>query len=139
MKTTNKNNTGQAMQQLQATKHFISKKVAGVMIRKYRVIRNRIGGLQKMMPLNLPVLPVSISYHGKAIRSLLATAGCCGIRIYPAINSNDELTLVLVGIDGKGENIYEGAGNTKQSAAKTGVALVVDEGQTSPPYPAPKW
>jgi hypothetical protein len=60
--------------------------------------------------------------------------------MYPVINDNNQLTLVIVGVDATGENMLTNKSETSAKALKavlnTSTALL-DEGQASPPYPPP--
>ncbi|CAN5753392.1 hypothetical protein BH10BAC3_BH10BAC3_12000 [soil metagenome] len=129
-----------AMQELVAGTHAITKDSATSMIKKYTALRKYISSSKAGFILKLPTLPVSVSYNKQCIEQLISQQACCGIRVYPAINKNFELTLVIVAIDAQGENIYDYTGgdqNSLQSGALTTSNKLVDEGQMSPPYPAP--
>lgn len=59
------------------------------------------------MPFNAPALPHCITFNKDAISQLINNTGCVAVRMYPAINSNGQLTLVVVGVSETGENIIE--------------------------------
>lgn len=138
MKTIRKNITLNAIQELQKINHFIARSSAIVMQRKYKAFRNRLSKNKAALPFLFPSLPTCISYKKEAIKSLLSQKGCYGLRIYPGITKNNELTMIFVGFNKGGENMcieLPDAGVAVKATDKR--SLVVDEGQTSPPYPAP--
>jgi hypothetical protein len=125
----------QAMEDLKARKHHVDSDVASSMVKKFKTFRTRLQTAQKTegaVPKNTPELPVAVTYNKKAIQSLLKQPGCEGIRIYPAINGDNAMTFVLIGVDASGENL---SGNVMAKDATS--TKTVDEGQMSPPYPAP--
>ena len=142
MATSKKITTEQAMEDLAKRKHIVEESKASTMVKKYKTFRTRLATAKKngSAPANTPDLPVSITYNKKAIQNLLKKTGCTGLRIYPAINEGNSLTFVLVGVDEYGENIINGgtAGSDAAMVMKSaaGSGGTVDEGQTSPPYPA---
>jgi hypothetical protein len=143
MATTNLT-AAQINEQLQATNHFIERGKASAMIKKFTTHKNRLFKTDKKyctLPFNAPGLPNSITYNKAAISTLLNNTGCVGLRIYPAINIDNRFTLVIVGVDENGENIMEAESEIETGmnlqAQRAVVTGLVDEGQTSPPYPAP--
>jgi hypothetical protein len=124
----------EAMEDLKSRKHHVEASLATSMVKKFKTFRTKLQTAQKTegaVPKNTPELPLAITYNKKAIQSLLKQPGCEGIRIYPAINGDNAMTFVLVGVDASGENL---SGN---AMAKDAGSTKVDEGQMSPPYPAP--
>ena len=89
------------------------------------------------MPFNAPALPHCITFNKDAINQIITMRGVA-VRMYPAINSNGQLTLVVVGVSETGENIIELADTNNApsfglQSQKTLASGLVDEGQTSPP------
>ena len=139
MATSKKISSEQAMEDLLSRKHHVNKDTAAAMVKKYKSFRTKLASAKKNggdLPANTPDLPTFITYNKKAIQNLLKSSECAGLRIYPAINADNGLTLVLVGVDQAGENILESTLLAKANA-KTVTTTTVDEGQMSPPYPAP--
>ena len=131
----------QAMQDLMGRKHHVDQASAATMVKKYKSFRTKLASAKKNggdLPSNVPDLPTFITYNKKAIQNLLKNSDCAGLRVYPAINADNALTLVLVGVDEAGENILESTLLAKTATSKSGTSTkTVDEGQMSPPYPAP--
>ena len=130
----------QAMEDLAKRKHHVAQSTAASMVKKYKTFRTKLASASKnggALPATVPDLPTFVTYNKKAIQGLLKKPGCAGIRIYPAINNENTLTFVLVAIDEAGENIFDAAAETAGNAMAKPGGGVVDEGQTSPPYPAP--
>jgi hypothetical protein len=49
------------------------------------------------------------SVYGREIfREILAQKGCAGIRLYPGIDDDGELTMLMVGVDAEGNDILVG-------------------------------
>ncbi|CAN5596765.1 hypothetical protein BH10BAC3_BH10BAC3_32380 [soil metagenome] len=143
MASSKKITSEQAMQDLAARKHHVDQTTAAAMVKKFKGFRTKLASAKKNggeLPANAPDLPTFITYNKKAIQNLLKKPECAGLRIYPAINADNFLTLVLVGVDEAGENILDNTllASSAKSSAKTVTTTVVDEGQMSPPYPAPK-
>ena len=59
---------------------------------------------------NLPVIDITTAeYFGKsALEDLLSQNGCVGIRVYYGIDSDMKKRLVIVGVNGEGNDLYEG-------------------------------
>jgi hypothetical protein len=132
----------QAMQDLNARKHHVEQETASGMVKKFKSFRTKLATAKKNggdLPKNVPDLPIFITYNKKAIQKLLKDPECAGLRIYPAINAENFMTLVLVGVDEAGDNILASTilASKAKSNSKTVTTLTVDEGQMSPPYPAP--
>ncbi|MES2645439.1 MAG: hypothetical protein V4717_01090 [Bacteroidota bacterium] len=135
-------NAEQAMQDLMSRKHHVEQETASGMVKKFKTFRTKLATAKKNgseLPKNIPDLPTFITYNKKAIQKLLKNPECAGLRIYPAINADNFMTLVLVGVDEGGENILESTllASKAKSSSKSVTTLTVDEGQMSPPYPAP--
>jgi len=47
-------------------------------------------------------------FGGKAISNILAQEGCVGIRIYYAMDENNTMQLIVVGVDADENDMYEG-------------------------------
>ena len=136
MATTKKINAAQAMDDLRTRKHHIEETKASGMLKKFKSFRTKLAGAIKNgdpVPANCPDLPIAVTYNKKAIQSLLKLPGFDGLRIFPAINADNAMTFVLVGIDENGNTIPGSAVMSKGTSSGT----IVDEGQMSPPYPAP--
>lgn len=126
----------QAMEDLKSRKHHVEADAASSMVKKFKSFRTKLVSAQKaegVVPKNTPELPLAVTYNKKAIQSIMKIPGVAGLRIYPAINADNALTFVLVGVDESGENI---AGSATMAKGVT-TTNTVDEGQMSPPYPAP--
>lgn len=129
----------EAMQDLKSRKHHVEEATAASMIKKYQSFRTKMARAKNTegpVPPKSPDLPIAITYNKKAIQRLLKQPGTEGIRIFPAINADNMLTLVLVAIDAAGETIKSSAVASKSTTPTPGTTTV-DEGQMSPPYPAP--
>ena len=124
------------MAELKDQKHTIPKDDAEKMVKKYKQVRKKLMALNEEEGLKLPAFPISVTYNKAAMDGLVNLPGCVGIRVYPAVTKENELTFVLVGVDADGENIYGTAG-AKTAKQLTTSGTVTDEGQMSPPYPAP--
>ncbi|MEN9302979.1 MAG: hypothetical protein RL264_1408 [Bacteroidota bacterium] len=57
---------------------------------------------------NFPNATKAVYYTADVYQDILAQAGCVGIRIYNAINEDNKLTNVLVGVDRFGNDLYLG-------------------------------
>jgi hypothetical protein len=69
----------------------------------------------------VPTTAILGNYFGKtAVQELLDQEGAIGIRIYYAIDGDGEKRLILVGVDGDGDDLYEGA--------------LAELARTNPPY-----
>jgi len=138
---TKKLTADEAMQELQSTKHEISTELASAMVKRFGRFKTTLNKAKKNkapLPDSTPVFPNSLTFNRAAIYRLMKMPGCAGIRCYLAINAKQELRLVIVGVDEKGENMLastqSGSGNKVAKAAGDDV-VVLDEGQASPPYP----
>jgi hypothetical protein len=60
------------------------------------------------------------------LQQILAQPSCMGINIYKALNEKGEKTYVLVGVDEKGENIYEYQVINTQGSLSKAEGIVAD-------------
>src|SRR5258705_8093245 len=77
---------------------------------------------------------VRAHFFGKEIlTNILSQPGCAGIRFYHAIDDNSQKTLVLVGADEKGVNMWS-SGRTAKGKLKAVRSLAGDTSWPCPPY-----
>ncbi len=50
----------------------------------------------------------AVMYSDTVYKDILSQAGCVGIRIYNAVDASGNMTNVLVGVDAKGNDLYNG-------------------------------
>jgi hypothetical protein len=50
----------------------------------------------------------AVYYSSSVFSDLMAQEGCVGIRIYNALDAEDNMTNVLVGVDEHGNDLYQG-------------------------------
>ena len=140
----------QAITTLSANKHSISKANADKWAKRYQKF---VKDLAKAVaagtppPPNTPALGYAFSFNKKSVQKVLRETSAVGLRIYPGINDEGKLTMILVAFDAEGNNITY----TQMPAAakgKAGKAVkttqgdepddgLLDDAQTCPPYPAP--
>ena len=142
MATSKKITPEQAMEDLSKRKHHVDESKAATMVKKYKTFRTKLASAKKNgkeLTGNIPDMPLFITYNKKAIQTLLKKTDCVGLRIYPAVNDDNALTFVLVGVDAAGNNMLDGNVEAPGQGVmmKPAGGTTVDEGQTSPPYPAP--
>ncbi len=128
----------QAMTDLLSRTHFIEPAKAANMVNKLRIKTNPVGKVKRsfsVLPVNVPELPQSITFNKAAIEILLNLPDVAGIRLFPAVNSTNQFSFVLAGVDGSGEDILTAPAGPGQNGV---VRVMVDEGQTCPPYPGSK-
>jgi hypothetical protein len=77
--------------------HKISKHEAAKKIKKYKE--------KKAKKDRYPVL----AFHAEAYRRILDQPGCVGIRSYPGEDDDGRVTMVLVGVDGDGNDMVDGS------------------------------
>ncbi len=137
--------------QLQAKSHQIDLAKAKKMARKYQKFAKELAAAVAAgspAPADTPPLPNAYQFNKKGVQKLLKETGAVGLRIYPGLDDNGQMTLVLVAFDEKGENITYPPVAPMAKKAKSGKALksggdedpnegVLDDTQTCPPYPAP--
>jgi hypothetical protein len=63
----------------------------------------------------------AVYYSSNVYSDLMAQSGCVGIRIYNALDSDGNMTNVLVGVDENGNDLFKG--------------IVYDSGRRTPPAP----
>ena len=137
METTNKVLTD-AMQELQAINHFIPKDTAVEMNKKYQKLRTDLEKEKPKLPFVLPEFPLAITYNKQALIDLLGQDGCVSFRVYPGTNKEEQFALIFVAVDADGNNILPvTAGEPDENPSTEDGGKIVDEGQMSPPYPAP--
>ena len=144
METTSNVLPADAMQDLMAINHFIPKDAAIEMNKKYEDFRIKLDKEKPKLPFVPPTLPLAITYNKQALIDLFAQDGCVAFRVYPGVNKAEQLALIFVGVDAEGNNIL---GATTSALSATTIepdedgagsgGILVDEGQMSPPYPAP--
>lgn len=136
----------QALKDLEKINHRIAYEKAAGMVETFR---NYVESLTPKTGSDArPTVPSFLTFHRNTIQEILDKPGCVGLRMYPAINENKSFTMVLVGVDGEGENLVVKPTAPDATAAKTASAQSVsavsapsgsyDEGQQGPPYPKPK-
>ncbi|CAN5399741.1 hypothetical protein BH10BAC3_BH10BAC3_11480 [soil metagenome] len=81
---------------------------------------------------------MAITYNKQALIDLLGQDGCVSFRVYPGINKEEQIALIFVGVDAEGNNILPVTASEPEGDSLTADGgKIVDEGQMSPPYPAP--
>lgn len=78
------------------------------------------------------VIPDSETFNRTAIEKLLALPGCVGIRVYTGMNEEDQLCLILVGVNDKGEDLIIPTMSTAGLTVE-GEGEVVEDGMRCPP------
>ena len=137
METTN-NVLTDAMQELLAIDHFIPKETAIEMNKKYQKLRTELEKEKPKLPFALPDFPLAITYNKQALLDLLGQDGCVSFRVYPGVNKEEQVALIFVGVDADGNNILPVAiSEPDEDPSTADGGKIVDEGQMSPPYPAP--
>jgi hypothetical protein len=137
-----------AMQLLKDGNHQISRAKAVKMARKYQKFRKELAKAVESgapAPSNSPELSICYSFNAKSIKRLLKEPNAVGIRIYPGISDDKNLTMVLVAFDEAGNNINYTSGLSTISKAKGLQANpddeedsgILDDGQLCPPCEAP--
>lgn len=138
----------QVLQQLKEKNHQISRTKAVKMAKKYQKFRKEFekavadGG---SVPAKSPALSISYSFNAKSIKRLLKEPGAVGIRMYPGINEDNNVNLILVAFDEAGNNINYSAGTSTVSKAKGLQANpddeedsgILDDAQLCPPECGP--
>lgn len=80
-------------------------------------------------------------FWGEGIAAILAQPGCVGLRYYHGIDENGNYQIVLVGVDGKGNDILGTAGSKKRAAATASFAgdeaVILDRHWQCPPWCPP--
>jgi len=146
----------EAVADLKGRKHTVSKGTANAMIKRFKNQSGKVAKAAKSIETATEAAityPAFLSYNKKAITKVLGQSGCIGLRIYPALNDQNEFTVVMVGIDENNNNIVpqDDAAPAESKSVKKKAANIVakpvtvagtgteilDEGQASPPYPPP--
>lgn len=140
-----KNNPiAQVLKQLKEKNHKISRSKAAKMAKKYQKFRKEVeksivNGAP--LPANSPALGISYSFNATRIKKILKEPGAVGLRIYPGVNDDNNVTMILVAFDADGNNINYTAGTSTLSKAK-GLQTnpddeedsgILDDGQICPP------
>lgn len=143
----------EAVKLLQAKSHQIDLAKAKKMAKKYQKFAKALAASVAAgapAPADTPPLPYAYQFNKKGIQKLLKETGAVGLRIYPGLDDQGQMTLVLVAFDENGNNITYPPVTplTKDKAGKARKALksggdedpnegVLDDTQICPPYPAP--
>jgi len=140
----------QAFTALAASKHSISKANADKWAKRYQKF---VKDLAKAVaagtppPANTPEMGYAFSFNKKSVQKILKESGAVGLRIYPGINDDGKLTMILVAFDEAGNNItYTEMPAAAKGKPTKGVKTtagddpddgLLDDAQMCPPYPAP--
>jgi hypothetical protein len=138
-----------SMQQLKEKKHQIGKAKAVKMAKKYQKFRKELEkAVETGTPLSSksPALSISYAFNAKSIKKLLKEPTAVGIRIYPGVNEENNVTMILVAFDADGNNITYGTGAVPVSKAKGLKADpddeedsgILDDGMLCPPQCGPQ-
>jgi hypothetical protein len=57
---------------------------------------------------NFPNATKAVYYTNNVYTDIMSQTGCVGIRIYNAVDASGNMTNVLVGVDAKGNDMYNG-------------------------------
>ncbi len=57
---------------------------------------------------NFPNVTTAVYYTSNVYTDIMSQKGCVGIRIYNAVDASGNMTNVLVGVDAKGNDMYNG-------------------------------
>ncbi len=123
----------QAVEDLRNRVHFVNQARAANMLNKIKGKPHSLYKVQRgfaVLPFNVPRMPESLTYYKNAIDELLSPEGCIGLRIYPAMDANNQFALLLVAVDEQGDDILGDGGTSLVPGGR-----FIDEGQTCPPYP----
>lgn len=136
-----------AVLQLQAKSHRIDLAKAKKMAKKYQKFAKALAesvATGAPAPADTPPMPNAYQFNKKGVVKLLKETGAVGLRIYPGLDDEGQMTLLLVAFNEQGENITYPP--VAPATAKSGKALkadgepdegVLDDTQRCPPYPAP--
>jgi len=111
----------QALQQLKEKNHQISRTKAVKMVKKYQKFRKEyIKAVENGEPVSStsPALSISYSFNAKSIKRLLKEPAAVGLRIYPGVDADNNVTMILVAFDEAGNNINYTSGLSTISKAK---------------------
>lgn len=133
--------------QIQQTTHKLAQSNAIKMVKKFQKVRKELMAAKakgQAVPAGFPEIGISFAFNAKAIKQLLKKPGAVGIRIYPAVNAENNLTLVLTAFDADGNNISipdAAAAKALKAAGALGGAeddsSTLDDAQINPPYNSP--
>ncbi|WP_132053557.1 hypothetical protein [Pseudocnuella soli] len=121
--------------------HRISKAAAVAMTKRYRQEKQKIIAPSFK---HESILPICETFDRAGFDELLAQKSCVGVRAYYAMNEQDQVHLVFVGVDAQGRDILPASEDTiarlatQESAEDDGVLL--DNGARCPencPEPSP--
>lgn len=80
-------------------------------------------------------------FWGEGIEAMLAQPGCVGLRYYHGIDENGDYQIVLVGVDGNGNDILTKGSLRKRSVATASAAgdeaVILDRHWQCPPWCPP--
>jgi hypothetical protein len=78
-------------------------------------------------------------FYSAGIEAILAQPGCVGLRYYHGVDENGYYRIVLVGVDGNGNDILTTSSATKKRAAAlaAGDAVILDRHWQCPPWCPP--
>lgn len=57
---------------------------------------------------NILINPTAECFNGDSIKDILNQEGCVDIRFYFGLNTENELCLVITGVDANGDDLYSG-------------------------------
>lgn len=130
----------QAVKELKNAHHKIRKDDANQMIKAYQKWRDKHAGQGAQPGASDPDFPISLAFNKNEVLEILNHPDAFGLRIFPAINSKNEMTVVLVAFDEELQNITHIYHNGQNRMTSTGTSQEeggLDESQTCPPYPTP--
>jgi hypothetical protein len=109
-----------------ATKHSIALDHAKKMTRKFRDQKENImSGKFK----GKKMLPQCETFDRACFDQLLAQDDCTGVRVYFGINDDDQVNLVIVGVNSKNEDILPGE---NEQPILTGGKVIIEDGTRCP-------
>jgi hypothetical protein len=146
-----------AVSDLLKRKHHVAHSVAKQMVDDFAALKADMGAIKENAPFfddYNPLFPKSIAVNKASLLAILQHPNCIGLRFYPALNQSKKFTLVIVGIDKKGDNLTPlpavetpaagpvANGAAAKKSARTAKANaqndgVLDEGQHDPPFTPP--
>jgi hypothetical protein len=115
--------------------HRISKAEAIAMTSRYR------GNKEKLLPQALTknnCLPICETYDRAAFDALLAQKDCASVRIYYGLNEQDQVHLVIVGVDANGKDILSNDEEGTESKSALSIEGVILDGGARCPEECPE-
>ncbi len=109
--------------------HFISLSKAVDMTTDYRANKESILATTYQ---NQDILPLSETFHRNALDTLLAQEGCEGIRVYPGMDENLKIHMLMVGVTEDNEDIIPETNLTENEFTS-----IIEEAHRCPPLCAP--